>query len=146
MNDTIKEQGTEAQGQGDAATCPPDANKVSRPWGNYEALVQGDRYQVKRLVIYPGQRLSLQRHFHRAEHWVVVKGTALATRGDEEIYLTENESTYIPVGTIHRLENPGKLNLEIIEVQSGVYLGEDDIVRLDDAYGRAGTVPTAEES
>lgn len=110
--------------------------KVYRPWGSYESLDEGSRFQVKRIIVKPGEKLSLQRHHHRAEHWVVVCGTAQVTRGDEVLLLTENQSTYIPLGTAHRLENPGKMILEIIEVQSGGYLGEDDIVRLDDVYGR----------
>ncbi len=111
--------------------------KVYRPWGCYESVDSGDRFQVKRITVNPGASLSLQMHHHRAEHWVVVKGTAQVTKGREIILLAENESTYIPVGTQHRLENPGKLPLEIIEVQSGSYLGEDDIVRYDDIYGRS---------
>jgi mannose-1-phosphate guanylyltransferase/mannose-6-phosphate isomerase len=110
--------------------------KVFRPWGNYEGIDLGDRYQVKRITVYPGQILSLQKHFHRSEHWILVKGTALVTRGDDEIMLVEDQSTYIPLGTIHRLENPGKVDLELIEIQTGSYLGEDDIVRLEDVYGR----------
>lgn len=110
--------------------------KVFRPWGHYDSLDNGDRFQVKRICVQPGERLSLQKHHHRAEHWVVVRGTALVTCGDNEILLTENESTFIPLGVVHRLENPGKVELEIIEVQSGSYLGEDDIVRYDDVYGR----------
>ncbi|WP_258187576.1 mannose-1-phosphate guanylyltransferase/mannose-6-phosphate isomerase [Trinickia symbiotica] len=110
--------------------------KVHRPWGFYDSIDHGDRFQVKRIVVSPGARLSLQMHHHRAEHWVVVRGTALVTRGDEQFLLSENESTYIPLGVRHRLENPGKVPLEIIEVQSGAYLGEDDIVRFDDQYGR----------
>src|SRR5204862_3012138 len=110
--------------------------KVHRPWGSYDALEHGERFQVKRIVVRPGAALSLQMHHHRAEHWIVVRGTARVTRGEETFLLTENESTYIPTGTKHRLENPGKLPLEIIEVQSGAYLGEDDIVRFEDAYGR----------
>ncbi len=110
--------------------------KVHRPWGTYDGIESGERFQVKRIVVDPGASLSLQMHYHRAEHWIVVRGTAKVTRGDETFLLTENESTYIPPGTRHRLENPGKLPLEIIEVQSGAYLGEDDIVRFDDAYGR----------
>ncbi len=110
--------------------------RVHRPWGSYEGLLVGDRFQVKRLAVHPGGRLSLQRHYHRAEHWVVVKGTALVTSGDTQLLLYENQSHYIPVGTIHRLENPGKVTLEIVEVQSGAYLGEDDIERFEDAYGR----------
>ncbi len=111
--------------------------RVHRPWGCYEALDQGDRFQVKRIVVEPGASLSLQMHHHRAEHWIVVRGTARVTRGNEVFLLSENESTYIPIGSAHRLENPGRLPLEIIEVQSGGYLGEDDIVRFDDAYGRS---------
>jgi mannose-1-phosphate guanylyltransferase/mannose-6-phosphate isomerase len=110
--------------------------KVQRPWGSYDSVESGDRFQVKRIVVDPGASLSLQMHFHRAEHWVVVRGTARVTRGAETFYLTENESTYIPTGTRHRLENPGKVPLEIIEVQTGTYLGEDDIVRFEDSYGR----------
>ncbi|HDR9226330.1 TPA: mannose-1-phosphate guanylyltransferase/mannose-6-phosphate isomerase [Burkholderia vietnamiensis] len=109
---------------------------VRRPWGCYDSVDRGERFQVKRIVVDPGARLSLQMHHHRAEHWTVVKGTAAVTRGDEQFLLGENESTYIPMGVRHRLENPGRLPLEIIEVQTGSYLGEDDIVRFDDAYGR----------
>lgn len=112
-------------------------NRVYRPWGFYEVLTRGERFQVKRLVVKPGQRLSLQKHFHRAEHWVVVTGSALVTRGEEEVLIHENESVYIPLGTVHRLENPGKIPLTLIEVGSGPYLGEDDIVRLEDRYGRS---------
>ena len=111
--------------------------KVHRPWGWYDSIDHGERFQVKRIVVQPGASLSLQRHHHRAEHWVVVKGTAEVTNGDLTFLLGENESTYIPMGHVHRLANPGKLPLEIIEVQSGSYLGEDDIVRYDDVYGRA---------
>ena len=110
--------------------------KVRRPWGFYDSVDQGERFQVKRIVVSPGGRLSLQMHHHRAEHWIVVSGTALVTRGDEQFLLTENQSTYIPLGVQHRLENPGHVPLQIIEVQSGAYLGEDDIVRFDDKYGR----------
>jgi mannose-1-phosphate guanylyltransferase/mannose-6-phosphate isomerase len=110
--------------------------KVYRPWGSYEGLDQGDRFQVKRLMLNPGEAISLQMHHHRAEHWVVVCGTARVTCGDDSFLLTENESTYIPVGTTHRLENPGMMPLEIVEVQSGSYLGEDDIVRFEDRYQR----------
>jgi len=110
--------------------------KVHRPWGSYEGITNSDRFQVKRIMVNPGAKLSLQKHHHRAEHWIVVQGTALVTRGTEEILLTEDQSTYIPLGTIHRLENPGVIPLELIEVQTGSYLGEDDIVRLDDTYGR----------
>ena len=110
--------------------------KVFRPWGWYDSLDSGDRFQVKRIVVNPGASLSLQMHHHRAEHWIVVRGTAEVRRGDEVFLLGENESTYIPLGTTHRLFNPGRLPLEIIEVQSGSYLGEDDIVRFEDKYGR----------
>ena len=110
--------------------------QAARPWGSYDCIDQGDRFQVKRIIVKPGATLSLQMHHHRAEHWVVVKGTAKVTRGDEVFTLSENESTYIPLGVKHRLENPGVVPLEIIEVQSGSYLGEDDIVRYDDTYGR----------
>ena len=112
--------------------------QVVRPWGSYDSVDEGDRFQVKRIVVNPGAQLSLQMHHHRAEHWIVVQGTARVTRGDETFLLGENESTYIPVGTTHRLENPGKLPLHLIEVQSGAYLGEDDIVRFEDTYGRTG--------
>ncbi|MBI5860838.1 MAG: mannose-1-phosphate guanylyltransferase/mannose-6-phosphate isomerase [Rhodocyclales bacterium] len=109
---------------------------VHRPWGSYQGIVQGERYQVKRIIVKPGKQLSLQKHHHRAEHWIVVKGTAKVTRGTDILLLSENESTYIPLGIVHRLENLGKIDLEMIEVQSGGYLGEDDIVRLEDSYGR----------
>jgi mannose-1-phosphate guanylyltransferase/mannose-6-phosphate isomerase len=111
--------------------------KVYRPWGHYEGIDAGDRFQVKRITVKPGEKLSLQMHHHRAEHWVVVSGTARVTCGDTVSLLSENESTYIPIGMNHRLENPGKLPLHIIEVQSGSYLGEDDIVRFEDIYKRA---------
>jgi mannose-1-phosphate guanylyltransferase/mannose-6-phosphate isomerase len=110
--------------------------RVARPWGEYDAIDSGDRFQVKRITVKPGEQLSLQMHHHRAEHWIVVRGTARVTRGDETFLLSENESTYIPLGTVHRLENPGRVPLEMIEVQSGSYLGEDDIVRFEDTYGR----------
>ena len=110
--------------------------KVYRPWGFYESIDEGERHQVKHIQVKPGASLSLQMHHHRAEHWVVVKGTARVTRGEDVFQLAENESTYIPIGTVHRLENPGRIPLDIIEVQSGSYLGEDDIVRLEDTYGR----------
>ncbi len=109
---------------------------VYRPWGSYEELSLGFRFQVKHIVVKPGASLSLQVHYHRAEHWVVVQGTARITRGEETFLLTENQSTYIPLGVEHRLENPGIIPLEIIEIQNGSYLGEDDIVRLEDNYGR----------
>jgi len=110
--------------------------EVFRPWGSYEGVDVGERYQVKRIKVKPGERLSLQMHHHRSEHWIVVRGTAEVTRGDDVFTLTENESTYIPLGVTHRLANPGKLTLELIEVQVGAYLGEDDIVRFEDQYGR----------
>ncbi|HEX7018452.1 MAG TPA: mannose-1-phosphate guanylyltransferase/mannose-6-phosphate isomerase [Gemmatimonadaceae bacterium] len=110
--------------------------RVYRPWGWYEGVDAGDRFQVKRLMVKPGAALSLQMHHHRAEHWVVVKGTARVTRGDEVFMLTENQSTFIPIGARHRLENPGTIPLELVEVQSGSYLGEDDIVRFEDRYNR----------
>ena len=110
--------------------------RVARPWGWYDSVDSGERFQVKRIGVKPGASLSLQKHHHRAEHWIVVKGTAEVTRGTERFLLSENQSTYIPIGEVHRLHNPGKLELEMIEVQSGSYLGEDDIVRLEDHYGR----------
>ena len=110
--------------------------KVFRPWGSYDGVDAGPRFQVKRIVVKPGGILSLQMHHHRAEHWIVVSGTAKITRGEETFLLSENESTFIPLGTTHRLENPGRVPLEMIEVQSGAYLGEDDIVRFEDVYGR----------
>jgi mannose-6-phosphate isomerase-like protein (cupin superfamily) len=110
---------------------------VYRPWGWYESVDGGDRFQVKRIMVKPGAALSLQMHHHRAEHWVVVAGTAKVTRGEDVMLVAENESTYIPIGTKHRLENPGKVPLHLIEVQSGGYLGEDDIVRFEDRYRRS---------
>ncbi len=110
---------------------------VYRPWGHYDSICHGERDQVKRISVKPGAKLSLQKHHHRSEHWVVVKGTAKVTKGEETLLLTENESVYLPLGVVHALENPGKIPLEIIEVQTGAYLGEDDIVRLEDRYGRA---------
>jgi mannose-1-phosphate guanylyltransferase/mannose-6-phosphate isomerase len=116
----------------------PDQHTTGyRPWGNYRTVDAGDRFQVKRITVKPGGKLSLQKHYHRAEHWVVVHGTAIVQRGDDRMIVRENESVYIPIGTEHRLENPGKLPLQLIEVQSGPYLGEDDIVRVADNYGRA---------
>jgi mannose-1-phosphate guanylyltransferase/mannose-6-phosphate isomerase len=124
----------DAQGRGESEfhRC------VHRPWGTFEGMDQGERFQVKRLTVKPGATLSLQMHHHRAEHWIVVSGTARVTCDDREFLLSENQSTYIPIGMRHRLENPGAIPLEIIEVQSGSYLGEDDIVRFDDVYNRAG--------
>ncbi|HEX3983665.1 MAG TPA: mannose-1-phosphate guanylyltransferase/mannose-6-phosphate isomerase [Acidisoma sp.] len=112
-------------------------NRSYRPWGHYEVLILGERFQVKRIVVKPGEKLSLQSHFHRAEHWVVVAGTAVVTRDDEELLVRENESIYLPLGCKHRLYNPGRIPLALIEVQSGAYLGEDDIVRFQDTYGRS---------
>ena len=124
----------DAQGRGESEfhRC------VHRPWGTFEGMDQGERFQVKRLTVKPGATLSLQMHHHRAEHWIVVSGTARVTCDDKQFLLSENQSTYIPIGMRHRLENPGAIPLEIIEVQSGSYLGEDDIVRFDDVYNRAG--------
>lgn len=110
--------------------------RMFRPWGHYEGLIRGDRFQVKKISVKPGAKLSLQKHFHRAEHWVVVAGTAIVERDAERIMLRENESIYLPLGCVHRLENPGMIPLTLIEVQSGAYLGEDDIVRIEDTYGR----------
>ncbi|MFP5340106.1 MAG: cupin domain-containing protein, partial [Gammaproteobacteria bacterium] len=110
---------------------------VYRPWGWYEGIDEGERFQVKRIMVKPGEKLSLQMHHHRAEHWIVVSGTARVTRGEDIELLSENQSTYIPLGTRHRLENPGKVELHMIEVQSGTYLGEDDIVRFEDVYQRS---------
>ena len=111
--------------------------EVYRPWGKYDSIDSGERYQVKRITVKPGAKLSVQMHHHRAEHWIVVSGSAKVTNGEKTFLLAENESTYIPVGVIHALENPGKVNLELIEIQSGSYLGEDDIVRFEDKYGRS---------
>jgi mannose-1-phosphate guanylyltransferase len=111
--------------------------EVYRPWGKYDSIDHGERYQVKRITVNPGEKLSIQMHHHRAEHWIVVSGTASVTNGEKTFLVTENESTYIPIGIVHALENPGKVPLEMIEVQSGSYLGEDDIVRFEDRYGRA---------
>lgn len=115
--------------------------KVARPWGWYDSIDRGERFQVKHITVRPGAKLSLQKHHHRAEHWIVVSGTALVTKGRETFLLMENQSTYIPIGETHRLENPGETDLEMIEVQSGSYLGEDDIVRLEDTYGRLAALP-----
>jgi len=111
--------------------------EVYRPWGVYDSIDNGHRYQVKRITVKPGAKLSVQMHHHRAEHWIVVSGTAKVTNGEKTYLVTENQSTYIPVGQVHALENPGVVDLELIEVQSGSYLGEDDIVRFEDKYGRA---------
>jgi mannose-1-phosphate guanylyltransferase len=113
--------------------------EVYRPWGKYDSVDSGDRFQVKRITVKPGAKLSVQMHHHRAEHWIVVSGTAKVTINDNTVLLSENQSAYIPIGAVHALENPGKLPLEMIEVQSGSYLGEDDIVRFEDRYGRVAT-------
>jgi mannose-1-phosphate guanylyltransferase/mannose-6-phosphate isomerase len=123
--------------KGNARTEHLYHTKMYRPWGYYEGIDAGERFQVKRICVKPGEKLSLQMHHHRAEHWIVVSGTARVTCGDNVTLLSENESTYIPIGMTHRLENPGKLPLHLIEVQSGSYLGEDDIVRFEDVYKRA---------
>ena len=112
--------------------------KAYRPWGAYDVVHGGDGFKIKHIVVNPGEALSLQMHHHRAEHWIVVRGLARVTRGDETFTVSENQSTYIPRRVTHRLENPGSVPLELIEVQTGSYLGEDDIVRFEDAYGRAG--------
>ncbi|RAP57500.1 mannose-1-phosphate guanylyltransferase/mannose-6-phosphate isomerase [Oleiagrimonas sp. MCCC 1A03011] len=124
--------------KGDARSEAVLHRKVYRPWGSYDSVDMAERFQVKRITVKPGASLSLQMHHHRAEHWIVVSGTARVTRGEDVFILGENQSTFIPVGTKHRLENPGKVPLELIEVQSGSYLGEDDIVRFEDIYGRSG--------
>jgi mannose-1-phosphate guanylyltransferase len=111
--------------------------KIYRPWGSYDGVVEGERWQVKKIVVNPGASLSLQMHHHRAEHWVVVQGTALVEKDGRQELVGENQSTYIPLGSRHRLTNPGKIPVEMIEVQSGPYLGEDDIVRFEDRYGRS---------
>jgi mannose-1-phosphate guanylyltransferase/mannose-6-phosphate isomerase len=123
----------EARGRGEQTLH----RKVHRPWGWYDSVDSGPRFQVKRIMVKPGASLSLQMHHHRAEHWIVVSGTAEVTCGERRTILSENQSTYIPLGETHRLANPGKVPLEIIEVQSGSYLGEDDIVRFEDTYGRS---------
>ena len=120
--------------------------EVFRPWGSYDSIDTGNRFQVKRITVKPGEKLSLQKHHHRAEHWIIVRGTAEVSRDDETFLLSENESTYIPIGSVHRLFNPGKIPLELIEVQSGAYLGEDDIERLDDQYGRSSPEPDEAEA
>jgi mannose-1-phosphate guanylyltransferase/mannose-6-phosphate isomerase len=125
-----------AQLKKDGASQAVMHRRVARPWGWYDSIDMGERFQVKRIAVKPGASLSLQMHHHRAEHWIVVKGTAKVTNGEKVFLLEENQSTYIPIGVKHRLENPGKTDLEMIEVQSGGYLGEDDIVRFEDTYGR----------
>ena len=120
-------------------SCLPllEHRRIYRPWGYYQGIDAGERYQVKRIVVKPAARLSLQKHFHRAEYWVVVEGTAEVTVGEKIHTMHENQSVYVPIGSVHRLANPGKIPLELIEVQVGSYLGEDDIQRLDDVYGRS---------
>jgi len=110
--------------------------KEVRRWGSFNIIDSGKRFKIKKLIVKPGKRLSLQRHYHRAEHWIVIVGTVIVTKGSEEILLTEDQSIYIPINTVHRLYNPGKIDLEIVEVQTGTYLEEDDIVRLEDDYER----------
>jgi mannose-1-phosphate guanylyltransferase/mannose-1-phosphate guanylyltransferase/mannose-6-phosphate isomerase len=127
-------EGLESQGRSEVALHA----KVNRPWGSYQSIDGGPRFQVKRITVKPGGRLSLQKHSKRAEHWIVVRGVARVTIGDKSFVLGENESTYVPLGSVHRLENPGTEPLDLIEVQTGSYLGEDDIVRLEDVYGRKG--------
>lgn len=114
-----------------------DQTENIRPWGHYEELAVGPRFKVKSIVVKPGGKLSLQSHFHRSEHWIIVEGSAIVTKGSCAKLLSENESIFIPVGEVHRLENPGKVPMRLIEVQTGTYLGEDDILRYDDDYGRA---------
>ncbi|MEM7568137.1 MAG: cupin domain-containing protein, partial [Pseudomonadota bacterium] len=130
LRDAVSE--LEARGRSEAR----EPARVHRPWGTYETIDRGERFQVKRIVVKPGAMLSLQRHAHRAEHWVVVRGTGRITIGDETRILEENASVFIPIGTVHRLANPGREPLELIEVQSGRYLGEDDIERFEDIYSR----------
>ncbi|MFY2822348.1 cupin domain-containing protein, partial [Ruegeria sp. MALMAid1280] len=120
------------KGAAQATAFPKD----HRPWGWFESLVVGDRFQVKRIHVHPGASLSLQSHFHRSEHWIVVEGTARVTIDDHQQLVTENQSVYIPLGAVHRMENPGKVPMVLIEVQTGTYLGEDDIVRYEDVYAR----------
>lgn len=132
-NDTLKNQASPVT---TAATCETNSPENIRPWGHYEQLAIGPRFQVKSIVVIPGGKLSLQSHFHRSEHWIVVEGSAIVTKGAASNLLSENESIYIPVGEVHRLENPGKVQMRLIEVQTGAYFGEDDIVRYDDDYGR----------
>jgi mannose-1-phosphate guanylyltransferase/mannose-6-phosphate isomerase len=130
----VKQVVEELRARGNARADEPA--RVHRPWGTYQTMDRGERFQTKRIIVKPGAKLSLQKHHHRSEHWVVVSGTAEVTVGNETRLLQENESTYIPAGMAHRLANPGKVPLHLIEVQCGTYLGEDDIVRLDDEYGR----------
>lgn len=128
------DHGKDAEAPVDSVT--PLGRQVIRPWGFYECLIVNERSQVKRIVVDPGAQLSLQKHFHRSEHWIVVEGSALVTLNESRSVLNENESIFLPVGCVHRLENPGRIPLTVIEVQVGSYLGEDDIVRFEDSYGR----------
>ena len=132
--DRVKElvEGLKAKGRREAI----EHKRIYRPWGYYQSVDDGSRYQVKRIVVQPGGRLSLQKHFHRAEHWIVVRGTAEVTLDADIRLVHENESIFLPIGCVHRLANPGKIDLELIEVQTGSYLGEDDIVRIEDVYNR----------
>ena len=132
--DRVKElvEGLKAKGRREAI----EHKRIYRPWGYYQSVDDGSRYQVKRIVVQPGGRLSLQKHFHRAEHWIVVRGTAEVTLDADIRLVHENESIFLPIGCVHRLANPGKIALELIEVQTGSYLGEDDIVRIEDVYNR----------
>jgi len=134
QGDRVKDLVTELKARGRREAV--EHKRVYRPWGYYQSMDLGSRHQVKRIVVRPGGRLSSQKHFHRAEHWVVVRGTAEVTINDEVRALHENESVFLPMGSVHRLANPGKIDLELIEVQTGSYLGEDDIVRFDDVYNR----------
>ena len=141
MNNVVPTVGAKQDGEEFTALLPDHrdamaANAVHRPWGSFESIINGDGYQVKRIVVSAGKKLSLQYHHHRSEHWIVVQGTARVTCDDKEYMVAENESTYISAGQNHRLENDGVIPLELIEVQNGSYLGEDDIVRFDDVYGR----------
>ena len=136
QSENIKELVSHLKRAEETNSLTEEHNTVYRPWGGYTSILKGDRFQVKRLTVLPGKKLSLQKHHHRSEHWVVVSGTALVTLDDEVMTLSENESVYIPLGAVHRLENPGKISLEVIEVQSGSYLGEDDIIRIEDDFGR----------
>jgi len=127
---------TKVEGTWDPIIREEDSSFEERPWGSFEVLDEFKRFKVKKITVKPSKKLSLQRHYHRAEHWVVVVGTAIVTKGEEEILVTEDQSIYIPVNTVHRLYNPGKIDLEIIEIQTGSYLEEDDIIRLKDDYER----------
>jgi mannose-1-phosphate guanylyltransferase/mannose-6-phosphate isomerase len=138
MSSILQPRSMPVQKEFEADRVQPAApsSRCHRPWGFYESLLLQPRFQVKQIVVEPGHKLSLQKHFHRAEHWVVVHGSALVTRDAEQILLGENECVFLPLGCVHRLENPGRISLVLIEVQLGAYLGEDDIVRLEDDYNR----------